>query len=66
MDVNAVTTIIGTLGFPIAACCFLFWYLDKERQSHKEEIDGLRNVLQENNRILEALKILIESLKKGD
>lgn len=64
MDVSQITTVIGTLGFPIAACCYLFYYLNKERESHKEEIDGIKNVINENNKILEALKILLESIER--
>lgn len=64
MDVSQISTIIGTLGFPIAACCFLFYYLNKERESHKEEIDGIKNVINENNKVLEALKMLLESIER--
>ena len=64
MDMTQLTTLIGSLGFPIAACCYLFYYLNKERESHKEEINDLKGVINENNKILEALKMLLESIER--
>ena len=64
MDVNAITQLIGTMGFPIAACIALFYYLNKERENHKEEIDTLKNCINENNSVLSALKTLLESIER--
>jgi hypothetical protein len=64
MDVNAVTSIIGSLGFPIFACVAMFWYLNKERESHAEEIDILRTSLDKNTEILEKLKDIIQYLDR--
>lgn len=55
MDINAVTTIISSLGFPIAMCCALFWYMTKQRESHAEEAEKWREVLDGNTRILTKL-----------
>ena len=46
MDISGVTTLIGSLGFPIAACCVLFWYLNKERETHAEEMKVLIETIQ--------------------
>ena len=64
MDLSQLTPIISSLGFPIAACIALFWYLNKERESHKEEIDTLKNCINENNSVLSALKTLLESIER--
>lgn len=64
MDLSQITPIISSLGFPIAACIALFYYLNKERESHKEEIDGLKNCINENNTVLTALKALLESIER--
>ena len=29
MDVSSIVQVIGSLGFPIAACIAVFWYLMK-------------------------------------
>lgn len=64
MDLSQLTPIISSLGFPIAACIALFYYLNKERESHKEEIDSLKNCINENNTVLTALKTLLESIER--
>lgn len=64
MELAQLTPIISSLGFPIAACIALFYYLNKERESHKEEIDALRNCINENNNVLSALKTLLESIER--
>jgi 16S rRNA (uracil1498-N3)-methyltransferase len=45
MDVNQVMQAIGTLGFPIVACCALFYYLNKEQESHKSEMPVLNDMV---------------------
>ena len=64
MELTQLTPIISSLGFPIAACIALFYYLNKERENHKEEIDALRNCINENNNVLSALKTLLESIER--
>lgn len=64
MDIAQITSVIGTLGFPIAACIALFWYLNKEREAHEKEIDELKNCINENNVVLAALKTLLESIER--
>ena len=64
MDPTQLTPIISSLGFPIAACIALFYYLNKERENHKEEIDTLKNCINENNTVLSALKTLLESIER--
>lgn len=45
MDASSLTTLISTVGFPIVMCGALFWYITKQTNSHKEEIDGLKEVI---------------------
>lgn len=61
MDVSGIIQIVGSLGFPIAACIALFWYLMKESENHKQEVTKLSEVLQ-NNTI--ALTKLCDELEK--
>ena len=62
LDVNAITTIIGTLGFPIVACIALFWKLEKEQELHREEVDKLSTVI---NELKVALTELTTYMKTG-
>ena len=61
MDVSGIVQIVGSLGFPIAACIAVFWYLMKESENHKAEVNKLSEALQ-NNTI--ALTKLCDELKK--
>ena len=36
MDMTTLTTFIGSVGFPIAACCFLFLQLNKQTETLNE------------------------------
>lgn len=63
MDITALTQVIGSLGFPIAACVALFWYLNKERESHKEEMDALQKSLDANTQVLIKLQAYLERWK---
>lgn len=59
MDWQALITAITTVGFPIVCCGVLFSVIDKERDSHKEEIAELRSAV-ENNTV--AMTKLVERL----
>lgn len=61
MDVNAITTIISTVGFPIAISIYMLYTLQKMNENHRTEIDNLRQAI-ENNTI--AIVKLVEKLDK--
>lgn len=61
MDVNAITTIISTVGFPIAMSIYMLYTLQKMNENHRTEIDNLRQAI-ENNTI--AIVKLVEKLDK--
>lgn len=60
MDVSSWTQIISSIGFPIAACCAIFYMMNKEREDHKNEVDTLKDVINKINETLASLKQLIE------
>lgn len=66
MDVNTVTQAISSFGFPIVACIVMFKYLEKERESHKEEMQSITKALNDNTAILNELKNVIERLSRND
>lgn len=61
MDMSAITTLIGSLGFPIAACIYCFYMLNKEREEHKAEMTEVTKAI--NNNTL-AINTLTERLSK--
>lgn len=60
MEFAEILTAISTIGFPIVCCLLLFWYLREETNSHKAEMNELKEVISENNAVLASLKQLIE------
>lgn len=57
-----IMNFITTLGFPIVVCCALFWYINKMNESHKDEIDSLRETIADNTTLLHEVKELISAL----
>lgn len=65
MELNIILQAISTVGFPICACGALFWMVNKQDESHKEEINSLRSVLEANTQALTELRDTIKYMK-GD
>lgn len=66
MDLSNIAQLIGTLGFPIAACCYLFYSMQKEREQnaaqreadrleHKQEMDKVTEALNNNTLVIQKL-----------
>lgn len=60
MDITAVTQLISNLGFPIAVCCIMFWYVYKVQKSHSEEIATLTMAIENNTIALTRLESKLE------
>lgn len=60
MDVQVIGQLVASLGFPIVAAAALFWFINKQEERHKEEMNGLRKTLEENTSVLASLKELIQ------
>ena len=68
MDVNAITGLIGSVGFPIAACIYMAWL---HHSSQEERITSERRYSEERNAMTEAitkmnvtLDYILETIKK--
>lgn len=68
-------TLIGNYAFPIVCCIALFWKLDKDQKTtqdymekrdelHRDEINSLRQVLENNTTAILELRASMD--KKGD
>lgn len=55
MDVNAITQLISNIGFPVAVCLICFWYINKQSEEHKAEIDELTKALNNNTLVMQRL-----------
>ncbi len=58
---NSIVSIISSVGFPIAMCLLMFWYMQKETENHREETNGLKDAI---NELKLAITTLIEKLEK--
>lgn len=63
LDFNAVMQSISTIGFPIAMCLILMWYINKSNESHKEEMSKMSDALENNTLALTRLVAELDSLK---
>lgn len=45
MDITVLQDAITTIGFPIVVCLLAFYYINKQTESHKNEVDGLKDEL---------------------
>lgn len=55
MDITAITQIISTVGFPIAMCCALLWYIKNQNDARKEETEKFTDALNRNTLVLQKL-----------
>lgn len=55
MSVQEVTTIVSTVGFPIACCIACFWYINKSSEQHKQEMDKMAEAINNNTIVMQKL-----------
>lgn len=60
---QTVITAIGSLGFPIVACCFMATYIREINTKHKEESDKMVEAINNNNKLLERVLDRLEATK---
>lgn len=60
MDTQALIQAVSTLGFPIVMCAALLYYLNLERESHKEEMNSMKDALDRNTVIMTELKEMLK------
>lgn len=64
MDTNALIQAVGSLGFPIVMSGALLYYLNLERESHKEEMNSMKEALDRNTVIMTELKEMLKVITK--
>lgn len=60
MDPQMIAQLVSSLGFPIVAAAALFWFINRQEERHKEEMNSMRETLEENTSVLTSLKELIQ------
>lgn len=64
MNMDEVTSLISNVGFPIAVCVALFYFMIKQEDKHKDETDKLSATVEANTKVLTELCTLIKTLVK--
>lgn len=63
MDVDSIVQIINSVGFPIVACCGLFYFINKTMAENTSATKELADGMQEINRTLSNLDGTLNELK---
>ena len=58
MDISAIVTVVGSVGFPIVACCGMAWFI-------ATTFSGFNDLMTKNNVLTEELIALLKK-NKGD
>ena len=65
MDTQAFSQFISSLGFPIVACVIMWKSLQDITAAHKEEMDGMKESLNQNTLVLSELKQMLKDFKES-
>ena len=52
MDIQTIISVVSSVGFPIVAACYMFYINNQQSTQHKEEIDKLRESLDNNTKVM--------------
>lgn len=59
MDINSIVTVIGSVGFPIVACCGMAWFI-------ATTFSDFNDLMTKNNVLTEELIAMLKDNKGGD
>lgn len=59
MDMSSITTLVGSVGFPIVACCAMAWFI-------ATTFRDFNSLMTRNNILTEELIVLLKDDKGGD
>ena len=75
MDIQMILTAIGTVGFPIVACCGMAYFFAKVNDnyrndikeliaSHKEEVKAMTDSIANNTLVIQKLVDSLDDIRK--
>lgn len=59
MDISSIVTVVGSVGFPIVACCGMAWFI-------ATTFSDFNDLMTKNNVLTEELIALLNKHNKGD
>lgn len=63
MDVQTLTQLVSSVGFPIVACLIMWKALQDSTEAHKEEINAIKDSLNQNTIVLTELKQMLQDMR---
>lgn len=63
MDIQTISQVISSIGFPIVACLIMWKALQDSTAAHKEEMDAIKESLNQNTVVLAELKQMLQDLR---
>lgn len=62
MDVDTITTLISSLGFPIVVCVALGWYIVYRDKQTNAEMESLKETIENNTFVIQKLTDKIDCI----
>lgn len=64
MDYNTVLQMISTIGFPIAMCIYLLFYIKSFDEKYCEQLNNMAKAIENNTLAITKLMGMIDDLEK--
>ena len=65
MDMSAIAQLISTIGFPIAMCIYLLFYIKSFDEKYCEKLDSMAKAIENNTVVITKLITMIDRIEKG-
>lgn len=66
MDLNTILQLISTIGFPIAMCIYLLFYIKSFDEKYCEQLSNMSKAIENNTLALTKLMTMIDNLERGE
>ncbi len=63
MDYNTILQLISTIGFPIAMCIYLLFYIKSFDEKYCEQLNNMAKAIENNTLAITKLMGMIDDLK---
>ena len=63
---STVAQLISTIGFPIAMCIYLLFYIKSFDEKYCEKLDSMAKAIENNTVVITKLMTMIDKIERGD
>ena len=65
MDISTIAQLISTIGFPIAMCIYLLFYIKSFDEKYCEKLDYMAKAIENNTVVITKLMTMIDRYERG-